>query len=371
MLLGTISYRRTCLPILYIDASLPELLAIMHIYFANAAGMDMTFQNVAPISPRQPSTTTSLRSTLLEKASSNRRVSLGKKSNKSTDFDCLFTEFTDGPIADIFAVALVRRTGEIQEPSVEEGQQSKDAEETKHPDSSWIPLYMKCRELNHLGMNALSDGGMGAKWAHIEKVLTNHCSSPSTADTLKHAMTYAADAGGFVRRNCHVMTVTDSICLFVIQGVSSQGISEGASVDKIQDFLRVMVSKLSPEHLLGIRAVVDLKSEIFAKAVNDEDHSHKRNNNRKMASLWSEFDWSNDQGKKVLHSLGLRRSASPVIPPLKSPYVNRKIRQLGGRQRMKRMKSSLNHGHLAFFLGPELSKMPIPTEFDFIIPNRK
>jgi hypothetical protein len=132
-----------------------------------------------------------------------------------------------------------------------------------------------------------------------------------------------------------------------------------------------MVSKLSPEHLLGIRAVIHLKSEVFAKIVEDKEHPHYGNNNVQIVSLWSESDWSNDQGKKVLHSLGLRRMSSPVITPLKSPYLKSKIRQLGGRQRPKQKKRSLNHGHLAFFLGPELINFPIPSEVDFVLLGRK
>lgn len=394
MLLETISYRRTCLPLLYIAASLPELLAIMHIYFPDTADQEMMRRNVTPISPRPYLIMTPLQSTLSERPSSNRKILLGGKSNRSTDFDSLFADFIGGANAGIdlpLAVALVRRIGRMQASSAEEGQTSEDAEESKHPDSTWKPLYMKCREANHPGRNALPDGDTGAKrqgmewwpfnhWDSIEKVLTKHCSAPAIIDPVKHPL-----IGDYVRRNdidgeitppmqsihVHVMAITDSICLMVIQGVGGEAKRHGASDNEIQDFLRIMVSKLSPEHLLGIRAVIHLKSEVFAKIVEDKEHPHHGNNHVQIASLWSESDWSNDQGKKVLHSLGLRRMSSPVITPLKSPYLKSKIRQLGGRQRPKQKKRSLNHGHLAFFLGPELINFPIPSEVDFVLLGRK
>jgi hypothetical protein len=380
------------LPLLYIAASLPELLAIMHIYFPDTAGQEMMRRNVTPISPGPYLTKTPIQLTLTERQSSNRKITLGGKSN----FDSMFADFIVGANADIdlpLAVALVRRTGRMQASLAEEGQKSEEAEESKHPDSTWTPLYMKCREANHAGKNASPDGGTGAKtgesnaddaisakrqgiewwpfnyWDSIEKVLTKHCSTPATIDPVKHTV-----KGDFIRRNdidgeitppmqsvyVHVMSITDSICLIVIQGVGGEAKRHGASDNEIQDFLRIMVSKLSPEHLLSIRAVMHLKSEVFAKVVEDKEHPYQGNNNLQIASLWSKSDWSNDQGKKVLHSLGLRRTSSPVIPPLKSPYLKRKIRQLGERQRPKQKKSSLNRGHLAFFLGPELSNLPIP-----------
>jgi hypothetical protein len=168
---------------LYIAASLPELLAIMHIYFPDTADQEMMRRNVTPISPRPYLIMTPLQSTLSERPSSNRKILLGGKSNRSTDFDSLFADFIGGANAGIdlpLAVALVRRIGRMQASSAEEGQTSEDAEESKHPDSTWKPLYMKCREAKMLHLMGIrvqkgrgSSGGPSTIGIRLKKSLQN------------------------------------------------------------------------------------------------------------------------------------------------------------------------------------------------------
>ena len=357
-----IAYRQ-CLPILYMHHCLPELMAMMHIYFAHFVDKEMMHLNSISTSSTSTLITTSLQSTL----------SVGVESNKFTDFAYLFSEFinaninTDTPLTNALvqgfidvnivshlAVALVHRSKKaVQYSSVEERQQNDDASDI------WTTLYMKCGKDDYWPYNNY--------WAQIESVLTNHCSTPGvTNDPVKHTIVSAIGGGnmGSPRQSvfCHTAAINDSICLIVIQGASGQ--TKMHQRDKeIHTFLRSMVTKLSPENLLCVRALSEIKLKLYATVIEDKDRSRHRNSNVQVSSpLWSEIDWSHDQGNKVLHSLGLRKVSSPVIAPLTSPYVNRKMRQLGEKHRMKSLKTSMNHGHLDFFLGSQLSKLPIPSQ---------
>jgi len=357
-----LEYRR-CLPMLYIQHCLSELMAMMHIYFARFAGKEMMHLN-STTSSTSTLITTSLQSTL----------SMGVEFNKFTDFASLFSEFinaninTDTPltnalvqgfidvnIASHLAVALVHRSKRaVQYSSIEERQQNNDAIESMQSDM-WTTLYMKCGKDEYWPDN---------HWAQIEAVLTKHCSTPGvTNDPVKHTIVSAIGGNkGSPRQSvfCHIAAINDSICLIVIQGASGQ--TKMHQRDKeIQTFLRSMATKLSPENLLSVRTLSEIKLKLFATVIEDKDRSRHRNSNVQVSSLWSETDWSVDHGNKVLHSLGLRKTSSPVIAPLTSPYVNRKMRQLGEKHRTKSLKKSMNHGHLDFFLGSQLSKLPIPS----------
>ena len=68
-------------------------------------------------------------------------------------------------------------------------------------------------------------------------------------------------------------------------------------------------------------------------------------------TFWNENKWNETQQKNVLHALGLRQKNSPVMPPLKSPYIKHRTFQ----RRRRKSKTSLNHGHFDFFLGQELT----------------
>mmetsp|Transcript_22217 Transcript_22217/g.41951 ORF Transcript_22217/g.41951 Transcript_22217/m.41951 type:complete len:286 (+) Transcript_22217:2-859(+) len=222
------------------------------------------------------------------------------------------------------------------------------------------------------------------EWSQIEKALTKQSSSTETTDVEKHcietfdAKTFVSnnDINGKIQRqsstskqsrvlsHCHVSSITDSICLIVIQGVGNVK-RQRALDDDILLFMRTMVCKLCPENLLSIKIVMRLKSDLLDVQENGlpqprEDSKTSTpadNNNMPTTSLWSDSSWSDSQRKKVLHSLGLRQKDSPVMAPLKSPYVRRQISGKLGRHRKKKMKNSINHAHLDFFLGPELSRL--------------
>ena len=162
--------------------------------------------------------------------------------------------------------------------------------------------------------------------------------------------------------HCHISSITDSICLLVIQK-EGPAKKHKASGDEIQQFMQMMVSKICPENLLNIKVVMRLKSELSHAEDSMSEYSKisRSNNNNNIpatTSLWSDSVWSDAQRKKILHSLGLRRKHSPVMAPLKSPYVRRS----GKRQKKKKIQNSINLGHLDFFLGTELSLLLVARE---------
>lgn len=329
---------------------------MMHVYFAQE------LMHLNSISTSSTSTFIATLSTAVE-------------FNKFTDFSSLFSDFinaninTDKPLTNALVqgfvdvnivshlvVALVHKSKRaVQCSSVKERHQNIDAVESMQSDK-WTTLYMKCGNDEYRPDNNC--------WAQIEAVLTKHCSTPGvTNGPVKHTIVSAIGGNIGSRRQsvfCHTAAINDSICLIVIQEASDQ--TKMYQKDKeIQTFLRSMATKLSPENLLSVRTLSEIKVKLFANVIEDKDRSRDRNSNVQVSSLWSEADLSNDRGNKILHSLGLRKTLSPVIAPLTSPYVNRKIRQLGEKYRMKSLKKSMNHGHLDFFLGSQLSKLPIPS----------
>lgn len=353
VLLGRTQYRQTCLPLLCVQSCLRELLAMMHIYFASTgSGLDM----------------------LRNGKSSSAKSSPGK--SEVTDFNAYFSEFIDrnannGPP---LAVAVVHRT-ESRRSSAEE-QQGVGNEEYV---TSWEPLYIKSaagssnthdsifkRRDQGPTLDATESGGdrvgLFSDWSTIENALTTH-SALGTNDVKTYVCNTVID-GKFPRRgsnsnhskciaHCYIVSITTSMCLIVVQEGSGHGKRNRLSDDEVHLFMRNVTSKLLPNHLFRINIVTSLKSELFGIENKLPDHPTTANNLHETASLWSESGWSDTQRKKILHSLGLRRKNSPVMAPLKSPYVQRKL----GRQRKKKMKNSVNHGHLDLFLGPELSRL--------------
>lgn len=139
--------------------------------------------------------------------------------------------------------------------------------------------------------------------------------------------------------NCHVAMVTNAISLIVIRGHES-GKRRKVSDDDIERFIETSLPFLRPGNLFSVEGILSAKSLM---ATNAQDALPLRNlTHLKHHSLWDELQWSEN---KVLTALGLRKSSSPIIAPLKSPY----IKQL--RRRRKRIKSTMNHGHIALFLG--------------------
>ena len=378
------------LPIMFIRSSLPAMLSVMHVFFVDAGAALKTLHD-PPLQPSlslqstQPSSGQSPHSKLSNKS--------GGGKPKAIDFNLLFAEFvTRHRISAPLAVVICRADERQKEGDKEKG----------HTESAlrWEPIYTKLNfeddefmpkqrgqglQSNQnlptdceIGVNQ-SGANVGTthkakqwpfnEWLGIEKVLTehlvDHCSVPDSTKPAKHyiesvgvkkSVQASTSMHSEVVLHCHVSLITDSICLLVIQGINTK--RHRKSDDDIALFMETMVSKLRPESILSLQVAMRLKSDMTSvwDSPSDPSETLASTDNVLRTSLWSESGWSDAGPKSVLHSMGLQRKDSPVMAPLKSPYVKK---QISGRrrQRKKRTKDPINHAHILYFLGPELSNL--------------
>lgn len=403
VLLGKSFYKQTCLPIMYIRSSLPILLSLMHIFFADAG---TTLEMLRNSSLQSSLTPQSLHSS--SGHSPHRKLSNKSEggTSKTMDFNLLLADFVFRHRSSAPLAVVVCRAEERQKYS------DKGKERTESA-SRWEPIYMisNLDENNfmsnrrgqgpHLNQNlpigceiglrsgaSIGNTPRGKKWpfiewSGIEKVLTDHqvdhCSEPESTKPAKYCIESVSvkkstpnnDASDKIQRHssssmrskvvshCHVSFITDSTCLVVIQCVANAK-RHRASDDEIAIFMQTMVLNLCPENVLSIQVAMCLKFNLSSAWDGPPDRSETStladDHAVPTTSLWSESGWSDTRRKNILFSLGLQRKGSPVMAPLKSPYVKR---QMSGRkrQRKKKTKNSINHAHIPFFLGPELSNL--------------
>lgn len=352
VLLDKISFRRTSLPIMYIRSSLPELLAMMHIFFADAADGGL----VKPISQTVPSPPT--RSTF-------KTTSTGRK--ELTDFVSMIAEFIrSNSIGLPHAVVVAQKIGRLKGTLSPEEQKSREGGKNITPNNSrWKPLYIASSLNNGRGGSTERENSSWPlnQWVQIQDLLSEHCSSVTTMDPVQYILESAIDTREIRgatslstsrKEYCHVSSVSDSICLIVIEGVGSSK-RQTSSHKGVQLFLQQIVPKLCPENILSLDNVMRLKAQTFAATDKQPREVNVTVKDKvQPISLWSESDWSSTHRKEILHSLGLRRKHSPDIAPLKSPYVSRQISKLGPQRKKK---NRISRGHIDFFLGPELSHL--------------
>ncbi len=306
---------------MYIQSSLPKLLALMHVFFVH---------NVPTLPPPQ--------SAMSHHSSVKLKGGLQTSSTeKKTDFIALFHEFVlnnSSGFPLVVAVAICK----ARQPA---SGKPKPSGNVNHSDSKWNPLYVSSPLYNS------SEGPMEKKWAQIDDLLGKHCSSVETSDPVKYSIE-SVESGNIRGEYCHISSVSESLCLVVIQGVGSSRWQSSSDI-AIHHFLRNTAPKLCVENLLSADVVIQLKGEIFAV-----DSKQLRGSNKvQPISLWSESVWSASQQKEVLHSLGLRKNHSPVLAPLRSPYVKRQIQKLG----RQKQKEKMSRGHFDFFLGPDIGEL--------------
>ena len=330
---------QTCLPIRLIRSSLPRLFAMMHIYFNKIDDIHQPLPAVSPLSKRR----------------SFDKVEKGETSNQSKEnIKILFDEFIDNNRnrSPPLALGLVHMNRAVEVDLLSEKQQSSEEEKRPEDSSRWEILYMKTTlTTTHPSRR---DTLTKRRWPHshwedVEKVLTKHSLSGST-DPLK----YNNIPSSFIT-SCHISSITDSVCLIVIQGIDHHAKRQRTSDDDIKLIMRRIHSELSPQNILSVKSVIHVKSELLnSRDVDKQKGGHSSNNKIvPTQSLWSDTAVSEEQRKKILQN-ALRKKNSPVIAaPLKSPYIKRKLRQ----NRKKTRKNSINNGHLDLFLGPELSRM--------------
>lgn len=189
--------------------------------------------------------------------------------------------------------------------------------------------------------------------------ISGNTRNSSSSKTLSSTPTHLKNK---VKAFVHIAFISDNIALLVVQSVGDSRQNKKRSEvndDEISMFLENTSYQLSPHNLFSSYSLLNAKKN----ATSEQSRSArviadgKRNtavspNHDRPASLWSESGW---ESKNVLNKLGIRKNSSPIMAPLKSPYIRRQLSN--SRQRKKKTKTSLNHGHLDLFLGPELSQM--------------
>mmetsp|Transcript_2415 Transcript_2415/g.4558 ORF Transcript_2415/g.4558 Transcript_2415/m.4558 type:complete len:877 (+) Transcript_2415:785-3415(+) len=189
--------------------------------------------------------------------------------------------------------------------------------------------------------------------------ISGHTRNSSSSKTLSSTPTCSKIK---VKDFVHIAFISDNIALLVVQCIGDSRQNKKRSEfndDDISMFLENTSNQLSPHNLFSSYSLLNAKKNATSEQtrsariiVEGKRNTAASPNHDRPASLWSESGW---ESKNVLNKLGIRKNSSPIMAPLKSPYIRRQLSS--SRQRKKKTKSSLNHGHLDFFLGPELSQM--------------
>jgi hypothetical protein len=246
-------------------------------------------------------------------------------------------------------------------------------------DSSWSPVYVKSsveKAASSIDKSTLSHPQCSTTstsvwpftlWSQVEICLNKHLTQQSKRYDIHFEQ--SLDSGGTCGKEgsgkkqlsnkprnvsqCYISTVTNTISLVVMRGADQK--KRKLSDNDISKFMEYSVPKLIPWNMLGVDIILSAKASL---ASNTNESSHPRDiatlKKHFLLSLWDESEWSETKQKQLLNTLGLRKN-SPVIAPLKSPYVKRQLGEMG--RRRKKPKSTMNHGHLALFLGAELSQL--------------
>lgn len=265
---------------------------------------------------------------------------------QTSNFDMLSSEIVSSNGTDVpLAIIVARRTD----------------------DNSWLPIYVNSS--NQMpGESSKFDWHLSL-WNRVEHSLNEH------SNIVTPRKTYSIDSKGDSKESnakndsklnipligkkpnpgtsstCHIATSTKNISLVVIRG-SDGGRKQKVTDDEISRFIDTSLPLLLPSNIFNIDGVLSAKTLMQPNSP-DDTHHFRNTTALKGYSLWEGLEWSeHKQKQKLLNVLGLRKSTnSPIIAPLKSPYVK------SLRRRRKKTKSTMNHGHLALFLGNDLSQI--------------
>ena len=371
VLLGQKSTPRTSLQVKWIKASLRRTLSMMKIIFDNKS-------DDSPLLSRSPS---------LHK---NKPL---KSLEESGQVDLLLSEFIGAnDNGGSLAVIVVHRAAQNDHDEKVES----SIGTTKTADSasvSWTPLYMKstldrsrvdtsAQTRNNplvqmiIGISGSNEGKVNSTaglqqevdnererswpfvdWPQIEKNLTMHSGMNSRTYSVTSSPTrsnpstkLSSNPSNATTSQYHIVRITNTISIVAV--------AQGAH-HTIEESLIKLGLHLMPENIFNVSSILQTKASIAATKKNANERGGDKSKKQQVlenSALWSDSGWSDVQRKKVLHSLGLRSKHSPVVSaPLKSPYVRRQISRM--RQRKKKARNPLNSGHLAMFLGHELSHL--------------
>lgn len=371
VLLGQKSTPHTSLQVKWIKASLRRTLSMMKIIFDNKS-------NDSPLLCRSPS---------LHK---NKPL---KSLEESGQVDLLLSEFIGANYyGGSLAIIVVHRAAQSDH---DENLESSIGA-TKTADSvsmSWTPLYMKstldrsrmdasAQTRNNplvqmiIGISGSNEGKVNSTaglqqadnererswpfvdWPQIEKILTMHLGMNSRTYNVTSSPT-RSNPSTRLSNNPSNATTSQYQIVRITNTISIVAVAQGEHHTSLEESLIKLGLHLMPENIFNASSILQTKASIAASKKNANERGGDKSKKHQVlenSALWSDTGWSDVQRKKVLHSLGLRSKHSPVVSaPLKSPYVRRQISRM--RQRKKKVRNPLNSGHLAMFLGPELSHL--------------
>ena len=192
-------------------------------------------------------------------------------------------------------------------------------------------------------------------WRSIEDIIDEHLLA-SILEPKQYDIEYKSSRGNDIkiqhtnrqtpvrRVSIYVAIVEDSpIVIFAVQECEVFDQRKRADSAEVLGALEDAARLASPNFIF--------RTEVVRAIYETETTANLGEASTTSSTFWNENKWSETQQKNVLHSLGLRQKNSPLMPPLKSPYIKHKTFQ----RRRRRSKTSLNHGHFDFFLGQELS----------------
>lgn len=326
------------LPIMWIRTSFSKIISFVKVIFAENA-LCSTAPQLQPQLPRTHSYTKKL----------NKREDPVPTAHCIFNFEVLASDLVSGNGDLPLAVIVVR----------------------KLEDNSWKPVFTK-NSIQIKNEQSVDSIWPFALWGQIEKNLDQHIKSaisPSNYEvgssstdleaSVKSRIASLADNNLSIigkkhtipsdtKSSCSIATITDTSCLVVIRGAKRK-----VSDEEVKNFMDAAAPQLLPANLFSVDTALSAQS-LMSSNIMVEPHHLRGIYTAKNYSLWDGLEWTGDKQKqmKVLNALGLRNSRnSPIIAPLKSPYVK------DLKRRRRRPKPTMNHGHFALFLGSDLSQI--------------
>ena len=321
---------REFLPIMWIRSCFVKILSLVRVMFSETASLEIMSE------PK-----------LSRTLSSNKKIRDESKPSlpQAPNFDELSSEIVFSNGTDIpFAVIVTRKVN-----------------------TEWLPICIRS-SFRKTHEKHLTSNWPSSLWNQIEQKLNEHSKIETPRKTYKiDSKNDSKDHKGkndskltipYIGKKpnpgtssiCHVVTVTKTMSLVVMKGPDG-GRKQKVTDDEISQFIDASIPLLLPSNIFNTDGVFRAKTLMQLK--NSNDTHHLPFTALKGYSLWDGLEWSeHKQKQKLLNMLGLRKSTnSPVIAPLKSPYIKNL------RRRRKKAKSTMNHGHLALFLGNDLSQI--------------
>lgn len=337
------------LPIAYIRLLLKGVLSLMHIYFATRSGQDKSADN--QFSMTRSDSGGSKASRMSFTLTSQSPIHVAKPPTTVRNVKELLRDFI-----------LRHRNGASLFMGVVTRKATNTNGSTEDLKSRWLPLFVSSNTPGgSVGQELVNANWLAWPfnlWLSIEDLIDEYLLA-SILEPKQYDIEYKASRGNNIKiqhanrqmqvrrvsSQIYVTMVQDSpLVIFAVQECEIFNKRKRAGSTEVLGALGEAARLASPNFIVRPEVVRTIYETETTANMGDASITSS-------TTFWNENKWSESQQKNVLHSLGLRQKNSPVMPPLKSPYIKHRTFQ----RRRRRNKKSLNHGHFDFFLGQELS----------------